>query len=318
MQLRDARLGDAEHLADLAQRQLLVVVERDDELLALGQAGDRLAERLPHLGLRERSLRLRALRVLDRVDQGDLVAAGRHGPELVERRDRRARDLGQAVVELLLGDAALRRDLLVGRRAVQLLLELGDRALDVARASAHGARHPVERAQLVDDRALDARDRVRLELDLAVGVEALDRADQPEQAVRDEIALVHVRRQAAAEAAGDELDERRVGQDQAVADRPVTRLDELLPELPGVVDLRHGKRIRRASPDSCSVPPQEPERHGRHPAAERRRGRSDHPLTRPRGRECDEPEPQRERKEEQSERVSLGEHPDQGYNSPDA
>ena len=54
MQLRDARLGDAEHLADLAQRQLLVVVERDDELLALGQPRDRVGERLAQLGLVER------------------------------------------------------------------------------------------------------------------------------------------------------------------------------------------------------------------------------------------------------------------------
>src|SRR5207302_1514525 len=38
VQLRDARLGDAEHLADLAESQLLVVVERDHELLALGHA----------------------------------------------------------------------------------------------------------------------------------------------------------------------------------------------------------------------------------------------------------------------------------------
>ena len=45
MQLRDARLGDAEHLADLPQGQLLVVVERDDELLALGKARDRLGGR---------------------------------------------------------------------------------------------------------------------------------------------------------------------------------------------------------------------------------------------------------------------------------
>ena len=141
-------------------------------------------------------------------------------------------------------------DLLVGRRAVQLLLELGDRPLDVAGAGAHRARHPVERAQLVDDRALDPRDRVRLELDLAVGVVALDRADQPEQAVRDEIALVDVRRQAAPEPAGDELDERRVGQDQAVANGAVLRPPVLLPERARVVDLRHGERIRRVRPDS--------------------------------------------------------------------
>src|SRR4051794_24670307 len=40
VQLGHARLGHAEDLADLAQGQVLVVVERDDELLALGQAGD--------------------------------------------------------------------------------------------------------------------------------------------------------------------------------------------------------------------------------------------------------------------------------------
>ena len=49
------------------------------------------------------------------------------------------------------------------------------RSISRARARTR-ARHPVERAQLVDDRAADARDRVRLELDLAAEVEALDRA----------------------------------------------------------------------------------------------------------------------------------------------
>ena len=58
MQLRDARLGHAEHLADLAQGQLLVVIERDDELLPLGQPSDRLAESFLELGLGEGRLRL--------------------------------------------------------------------------------------------------------------------------------------------------------------------------------------------------------------------------------------------------------------------
>ena len=54
MKLRDPRFGDAEHLADLAEGQLLVVVEGDHELLALGEAGDRVAEDLAELGLVER------------------------------------------------------------------------------------------------------------------------------------------------------------------------------------------------------------------------------------------------------------------------
>src|SRR5579864_2006940 len=46
VQLGDARLGDPEHLADLAQRQLFVVVEGDHELLALGKPRDRVGYRL--------------------------------------------------------------------------------------------------------------------------------------------------------------------------------------------------------------------------------------------------------------------------------
>src|SRR5439155_1564787 len=76
--------------AALAQRQLLVVVERDHDLLALGQARDRVAERLAELRLGERALGVRARGVLDRVDQRHLVAArGGDRPQLVEGRDRR-------------------------------------------------------------------------------------------------------------------------------------------------------------------------------------------------------------------------------------
>ena len=88
MQLRHPRLRDAEHLADLTQGQLLVVVEGDDELLPLGQDRDRLGECLLDLCLLERELRARARLVLDRVDQGDLVAGSRRRPQLVEGGDR--------------------------------------------------------------------------------------------------------------------------------------------------------------------------------------------------------------------------------------
>src|SRR5581483_5853258 len=105
VELGDARLGDAEHLADLAQGQLLVVVERHDELLALGQARDRVGDRLLLLCAGERSLGIRGALVLDRVDQRDLVAArARDRPELVEGRDRGAGDLAEALLELVGGD----------------------------------------------------------------------------------------------------------------------------------------------------------------------------------------------------------------------
>ncbi len=77
MQLRDPRLGDPEDLPDLAQRQLLVIVERDNELLALGKLRDRLGKRLLDLALLEEELGVGPRLVLDRVDEGDLVAGAR-------------------------------------------------------------------------------------------------------------------------------------------------------------------------------------------------------------------------------------------------
>ena len=51
------------------------------------------------------------------------------------------------------------------------------------------------------------------------GVEPLDGADQAEEAVRDEVLLVDVPGKAGAEPSRDELDERRVREDQPVAER---------------------------------------------------------------------------------------------------
>src|SRR6185436_13085907 len=86
VQLGDARLGDAEDLADLPQRQVLVVVERDHELLALGQRGDRVREAVLELGGVEDLLGIGRIRVVQRVEQRDLVAGGvRDRPQLVER-----------------------------------------------------------------------------------------------------------------------------------------------------------------------------------------------------------------------------------------
>src|SRR5207244_3667578 len=165
-------------------------------------------------------------------------------------------------------------------------------------AGAHRARHPVERAQLVDDRALDARHRVRLELDVASGVVALDGADQPEQPVRDEIALVDVCRQARAEPTRDVLDERRVRQDQTVANALVAVAAILEPEALGV-------RIPGHSIREYELPAEFP--HGTpyergHPERERRRSGRDRPPSGGRTRDRDPRECEREHGEERGER----------------
>src|SRR5215216_4586668 len=192
VELRDARLGHAEDLADLAQRQVLVVVERDHELLALGQRRDRVGEPVLELGRVQQLLRVGRVGIVQRVEQRDLVAGGvRDRPQLVERDHGRVRDLDERLLELLDREVELQRHLLVRGSAVQ--------------------------AQLVDDRALDARDRVGLELDLAVDVEALDRVDQADQPVRDQVGFLDMGRQAGGHPAGDVLDQRGVGDHELLA-----------------------------------------------------------------------------------------------------
>jgi hypothetical protein len=114
---------------------------------------------------------------------------------------------------------------------VQLALELGVGLLDLSRLVADRARDPVDGPQLVDDGPADPADRVGLELDRAVEVELVDGVDQPEDAVRHQVGLLDVRRQAHADPAGDVLDQRRVVQDQPLAQSRLAALLVLLPEL---------------------------------------------------------------------------------------
>ena len=183
VELRDPRLGDAEHLADLAQGQVLVVVEGDHEALALGQRLDRVGEAVLELGCLRLGLAGRPRWGRWIVSRTEIWPPPPSGSANVQRSS------SASTEEFAISSSAswnsstvissFAGHLLVGRRALpSSASSCGVGPLDVARPRAHRARHPVERAQLVDDRALDAGDREGLELDLALEVEALDRADQ--------------------------------------------------------------------------------------------------------------------------------------------
>ena len=169
MQLRDARLGDPEHLADLAEGQLLVVVERDDELLALGRSEIASASASftsvcssETSGSGPVSSSIVSMRAIESPPpEGDHSSSS--APTDEREISSRLSSSSSSVTPSFFAISSS-----VGAR-MQLLLERGDRALDLARAGANRARHPVERAELVDDRPADARHRERLELDLADG-----------------------------------------------------------------------------------------------------------------------------------------------------
>ena len=110
-------------------------------------------------------------------------------------------------------------------------LELGERPLDGAALGPHRAGHPVDRAELVEDGALDAGDGVGLELEATGRVELLDGVDEPEDAVADQVGLLDVLGQADGHAAGDVLHQRRVVQDQPVPRSRASAARGTVPEL---------------------------------------------------------------------------------------
>ena len=153
------------------------------------------------------------------------------GEQLVEGDDVDQGQLAEELADVLDVHVHLVGDLFVGRGALQLGLELGDGALELAGLHADRPRDPVGVAELVDDRAADAGHRVALELDLAGGLVAGDRVDQPEGAVGDQVGLLDVRGQTAADPAGDVLHQRRVVEDQPVAQPGVAVGDVVGPQL---------------------------------------------------------------------------------------
>src|SRR5438105_1640933 len=110
----------------------------------------------------------------------------------LETRTRRryvaARAMGVTAVtprgSVALGELRLRR------LPLQHRLQVGERLLDLALLEPDRSRDPIHRAELVDDRALDPRDRVRLELVAAAWFELLERVDQTEHPVRHQVRLL--------------------------------------------------------------------------------------------------------------------------------
>jgi hypothetical protein len=100
VELTDARLGHAEHRADLLEGEAFVVVEGDDDLLTLGQTLDRSREDLFDLGALEDLDRVLGGIILDARDGAVLVVAVLPaGPQFLERDDRCVREFGPRLLQ---------------------------------------------------------------------------------------------------------------------------------------------------------------------------------------------------------------------------
>ena len=142
----------------------------------------------------------------------------------------------------------------VSRLATVLAGQLLQRAVDLAGLEAHQARHPVLRAQLVQNRAADTRGAVGLELDVALGLKAADRVHQAEVAPAHQVVEFDRLGQGLQQALGDVAHQRLVALQERVAQalqlgrvllgaRGVVELPNLLGLQRGEIDLRLLRRL---------------------------------------------------------------------------
>ena len=237
--LRDARLADAEHVAGLLQVQVLHVEQDEHLLLARGELRERLAQQALGVGEHHRAVGLRA-QILRRELLDVLGALLVVADDAVERADVAAHQVVAVRAEALHRDRQRVGELLGGGRAAVDGAEGVGGLEHLPLEPAHRARGPVLGAHLVDDRPVDPRPQELLERGAAVGVVAVQRRDHGDQPARDVVVGLLVRRHLRQLAEDDVLDHRRVRHDQAVA----------LPGLAGglvALPQPEGLRGRRAS-----------------------------------------------------------------------
>ena len=233
------------------------VAQLDDRALAVGQLAAARAAAPPRAARCARRPRAPARRTGSRSPN---AASSLLAQRAVERRHR-ARGVAQRV-QVLDRDLGLLGDLGVGRRAVELERQRVLGARDLA-LGAHEVDRQLDRARLGVHPALDGLAdpprRVGREAVAAAPVELLDRADQPEDALLDQVeqrqlgALVLLR---------DRDDEPQVRVDHAVLGGEVAALDAL-----GEVDLLG----RRQQPVAADLVEEELQRVGRDGRELRRR-----------------------------------------------
>ncbi len=213
-QLRDARLADADHLADFRQRQLFFVVERQDLPLAVGQLGERprqvLAQLLPL------QPRLGPLAGID-AELDERRAVGRRRVELPQGPDFERANLLERLLVVRLRQPHGRRDLPFGRLAAQFVAQPGDGAVELAPQLAQRARRPVEIAQRVEHGALYPPARERVERHAGRRLVAARRVDEAQHADADEIGDLDLRRQPLSQPLGHRLHEAHVADHEPVA-----------------------------------------------------------------------------------------------------
>jgi len=212
VELRHARLVDADLGADLLHRGLAVVIEADHFLLALGQRGDRSFDARARLLALVRAVGLLGLGGNQRGRQRSLlevlvVGQRRGGFDRVDADDGAAEPL---LVRAHLGGQVRER-----RLAPHLAAQLFAGRLELAALAAHAAR-PGILAKGIDHGAPDATLGKGLELDAPRLVEPVGGVDQADHPVLDQVTNVDRVRHGGGYPAGKLLHERQSVDDARV------------------------------------------------------------------------------------------------------
>src|SRR5581483_4762774 len=189
-------------------RELAVVVERHHHALLRGGLLDRRRDRGRLLAREEGGHRIAGRRGDELLESEALVVAAER--DVLERHHREVPDLGHEVVQLADLESHGTRQLVVRRLATELVLELLRAPDQVVRLLADGARHPVERAQLVEDRAADADAGVGLEVRRLPGIELLERVEEAVHAPAHHLVVLDRRGESALDLLDDLPHEREV------------------------------------------------------------------------------------------------------------
>ena len=209
VQLRDARLVDADLRANLLHRRFAVVVEADHLAFARRQRGDGGADAVAHL--------LLLVRLVGRRRLGGHERGRQRGPvDVLPCRQRRRRfdrvDADDGAAEPRLVGADARREIRERRLGAQLAPQLFARGLELAALTADAAR-PGVATQRVDHRAADPALGERLELDAARFIEAAGRVDEADHPVLHQIAELDRVRHRRGDAPRQRLDKGQSGGD---------------------------------------------------------------------------------------------------------
>ena len=117
MQLRDTRLRQPEHRADLLHGQLFPVVERDDGLLPFRQPRDRLGHQVHPLLAEQRSERIDLVRLERAVEVQPFLS--RPEAQVLQAEEHHVADPGEQLLVVVERQTELARDLLLARRAAE-------------------------------------------------------------------------------------------------------------------------------------------------------------------------------------------------------